>query len=168
MKKPSPSAVAVFTGKSLDHILEDGGSQSWKLDPHHAKRCEYLVCCRSDVSWVEGPEPKGASFLIGRVSGVEPSTETEGRWLIKISDYAPVDIPEVWQRTRSRNPVHYSTLEDLGIDLDRLTFEPVPEREAAGAPVGKPGRPLTIAEAKRGLAEYFGVSEDAIEITIRG
>lgn len=28
--------------------------------------------------------------------------------------------------------------------------------------------PLTIAEAKRGLAQSFGVSEDAIEITIRG
>jgi hypothetical protein len=28
--------------------------------------------------------------------------------------------------------------------------------------------PLTIAEAKRGLAEAFGVDVDAVEITIRG
>jgi hypothetical protein len=31
-----------------------------------------------------------------------------------------------------------------------------------------PDAPLTIAEAKRGLARSFGVPEDAVEITIRG
>jgi hypothetical protein len=44
---------------------------------------------------------------------------------------------------------------DEGDDIDADDDEPVP-------------RPLTIAEAKAGLAETFGVSPDAIEITIRG
>jgi len=35
-------------------------------------------------------------------------------------------------------------------------------------PVSSPKVPLTIEQAKRGLAATFGVSVDAIEITIRG
>jgi hypothetical protein len=37
-----------------------------------------------------------------------------------------------------------------------------------GAPVGKAIRAITIAEAKQGLAKTFGVSPEAVEITIRG
>jgi hypothetical protein len=169
---PSPDVIVVFTGKSVERILREGGSQSWTLNPYHAKRCEYLVCCRSGVDWVEGPEPKGSAFLLGRVSGVEESTDphSPGRWLVKISDFAGVDIPDLWQRIGGRNPVRYTTLEDLGIDPTAVTFQPVPpQRQANGvAPVSGSVRPLTIAEAKRGLAETFGVSEEAVEITIHG
>ena len=70
-----------------------------------------------------------------------------------------------------------------GIDPERLDFQPMP---AAGAtsegantsgtvpvntvgttPAEVPTR-MTIAEAKRALAATFGVSPDAIEITVRG
>jgi hypothetical protein len=168
----SPRVIVVFTGKSLETILRDGGSQSWKLNPHHAKRCEFLVCCRSGVDWVQGPEPKGSAFLLGRVSGVEESTDPEspGRWLIKISNYAQLDIPDLWQRNGGRNPVRYTTLEDLGIDPTTQTFHPVPPQQQTNgvALVSASGRPLTIADAKRGLAETFGVNEEAVEITIHG
>jgi hypothetical protein len=58
--------------------------------------------------------------------------------------------------------------EDLGIDPTAVTFQPVPPQQQANgtAPVCGSGRPLTIAEARRGLAETFGVSEEAGEITI--
>jgi hypothetical protein len=39
---------------------------------------------------------------------------------------------------------------------------------APGAPAGKAIRAITIAEAKQGLAKTFGVSPEAVEITIRG
>ncbi len=165
------TAIAVFTGKSTDHMLTDQGSQSWVLDRKNALHCEYLVCCRSGIDWVEGPEPRGSAFLVGRISDVVPSTETEGRWLIKISAFARVSIPGVWQGWR--NPVHYTDLASLGVDPNTLTFEPMPEPVTSDQRVTvsetKPaGGSLTISEAKRGLALTFGVSEEAIEITIRG
>lgn len=167
-----PNTIAVFTGKSLDHILKDGGSQSWVLDRNKAKHHEYLVCCRSGVEWVEGPEQQGSAFLVGRISDVVRSTETAGRWLVKISAFARVDVPHAWQGWR--NPVRYTTLSELGIDPAALLFEQMPDVDPAAQPLPLEGSaskevpPLTIAEAKRGLARTFGVNEDAIEITIRG
>lgn len=169
----NPNVIAVFTGKSLDHILQDGGSQSWVVDRRKAKHYEYLVCCRSGVDWVEGPEPHGSAFLVGRISDVVPSTETPGRSLIKISAFARVDVGYAWRGWR--NPVRYTNFEELGIEPEKLTFEPMPGGNAAEPVIAKARvepegwvAPLTIAEAKRGLARSFGVAEDAIEITIRG
>jgi len=165
------TVIVVFTGKSFEHVIADGGSQSWVLDRNNALHCEYLVCCRSGVDWVEGPEPQGSAFLVGRISDVVPSTETPRRWLVKMSAFARVSIPGVWQGWR--NPVRYTDLASLGIDPGTLTFEPMPEPAAAdlrvtASEIRPAGGPLTINEAKRGLALTFGVSEEAIEITIRG
>ena len=66
----------------------------------------------------------------------------------------------------------------LGIDPERLSwqampapsFDPVPptkeDDEADFQPAA--GRPLTMAEAKKGLALTFNVPASSIEITIRG
>jgi hypothetical protein len=81
-----------------------------------------------------------------------------------------VNIPDAWKG--DRNPVKYSTLKKLGIDLSTLEWAPMPEltepAPEAKAPAATTGAPLTMAEAKRGLALTFGVSPEAIEITIRG
>ena len=161
--------MAFLGGKSLDHILHDGGSQSWVLDRNNARQCAFLVCCRSGVEWFEGHEPRGSAFLVGRISEVVPSTENSGRWLVRISEYATVSVPDVWQRWR--NPVRYTDLTELGIDIKHLRFAPMPERvdlPRTTATQRSVSQGLTIPEAKRGLAKTFGVTEDAIEITIRG
>ncbi len=165
------TAIAVFTGKSVENILRDGGSSSWVLDRNHAIHREYLVCCRSNIEWVEGPELPGSAFLVGRISDVVPSKRMEGRWTILIKDFARVSIPEAWQGWR--NPVRYTDLESLGIDPAALSFEPMPapqsKPKSAKVAAAKAGNgSLTITEAKRGLAKTFGVNEDAVEITIRG
>ena len=80
-------------------------------------------------------------------------------------------IPEKWGEWR--NPVKYTTLEELGIDPKKLEIQanagsarrfleppPPPDRSKTGA--------LTIAEAKAGLALQFGVPPEAIEILIKG
>jgi hypothetical protein len=71
-------------------------------------------------------------------------------------------------------------MEDLGIDPAKLASEKMPEPGilphltgdvADGAPAATTlaaERPLTMAEAKRGLALTFNVPQSAIEITIRG
>ena len=58
-------------------------------------------------------------------------------------------------------PIAKVPLTGQEIEAEDADSEPAQSVAAAGAS-------LTIAEAKRGLARSFGVSEDAIEITIRG
>jgi hypothetical protein len=170
-------AVAVFTGKSASRILREGGTSSWVLDPTRAADCDYVVCTRSYKNWREGTEPKGSAFLVGKVSGVVRSPDRPNRYpyryLITMSEYALADIPDVWQGWR--NPVRYTTMEDLGIDPAQLEFKPMsassesrqPTSEAAAIPADESHDPLSIEEAKAGLATTFGVAPSQIEIIIR-
>lgn len=162
------SAICVFTSKSLRQILEDRGSGSWVLNLKHARRQRYLVAVRNQASTAWGAEePHRSAFLVGRISGLAPlpSDGSIPRWKIEISEYATIDKEDVWGSWR--NPVRYTTLHDLGINFGELFFEPVPAPLSSEA--DRSGdRPLTIAQAKRGLALTFGVDPSAIEILIRG
>jgi hypothetical protein len=163
--------LVVFTAKSVETCLEVGGTQSWVLTPARARRCRYAVLCRNtNKDWCEGEEPHGTAFMIGRISGVVPSTETPGRWLVTFNEYARIDIPNVWQGWR--NPVRYATLDELSLGLDGVRFEPMPqaskEAEKAKPVAARAPVKLTITEAKEGLALAFGVKPDAIEIIIHG
>jgi hypothetical protein len=159
------NVISVFTFKSIDTILEVGGTQSWTLDRARAKACKYAVICRNaHHADVEGPEAHGSAFMIGKVSDVVPSTETTGRWLILFSEYALVNIGDQWE---GRNPVRFWTTDDYDtIDFENLDWQPMPEFSAGEAATVK-GKGLTIAEAKAGLSLTFGVDPSAIEITIR-
>ena len=172
----SENTVAVFTGKSFDAIVRDGGSSAWKLDAARARQCEYLVCTQNKLnpeSYADGTAPHRSAFLVGRISQVVPATAPEdtGRWMIQFSEYARTDQASVW--TGDRNPVRYTTLDELGIDVDSLQFEKSqvvdsPTDAAQPGAAGGLGAGLTIREAKAGLAQTYGVGVDAIEIVIRG
>jgi hypothetical protein len=168
------SAIAVFTANSRDEILQVGGSGSWVVAEKQARRRELLVCIRNarEVDFHDH-EPHGTAFLVGRISGLKPyGTDRKGmqRFVIEISEYAVVDYPEAWGEWR--NPVKYTTLEELGIDLKDLKFKPVPTPTKVLPQPTPPSAPktggLTIAEAKAGLALQFGVPPEAIEILIKG
>jgi hypothetical protein len=168
------SAIAVFTANSRDQILEIGGSASWVVAEKQARRREFLVCIRNarDVDFHDH-EPHGTAFLVGRISVLERNGQDRKgmpRWLIKLSEYADADYPERWGEWR--NPVKYTTLEELGIDLKELKFKPMPTPTKVLTPPPLPDRSkagaLTIAEAKAGLALQFGVPPEAIEILIKG
>ena len=172
----STKCAVVFTAKSVERILAEGGTSSWRLDRNHARRCSYAVCTRNaNADWVEGPEVHHSAFLVGKVRDVVPCLPTaenkealENRYLIQFSKFARVNIPEIWKG--DRNPVKYATLEDLGIDPSTLKWETMPEesekKDTPPKTLGHLG--LTMTEAKKGLALTFGVPPDAIEITIRG
>ena len=170
----------VFTAKSIDRILREGGTSSWRLDRNHARERPYVICTRNaHASWVEGSEPHRSAFLVGKVSDVVPCTPTpensetaQHRYLIKFSEFARVSIPDVWVKG-DRNPVKYMSIEDFGIDPAKLAWEPMPETDDSAdkettAVAQATGTPLTIAEAKRGLALTFNIAPSAVEITIRG
>lgn len=187
MKKNS---VLVMTARGFDRILEEGGSQAWVLNPDNAKKHEYMVTVqnRHNGAWGGASEPHGTAFLVGRISDVVPTTDkdSEGnRYLIKISEYARVNVPHKW---RGSNPVRYINLqEELGIEPATLQFHRMPEestpehsaddvisvatsissseRTRSDAAEG-PGM-MTIPQAKAGLAAALGISPDQVEITIK-
>lgn len=162
-----PDTIITFTSRPLEEILEDGGSQQWVLSRKSARNATYLVCARNangDVGDGPGPEPHRAGFLLGKISGLAPGTKGKpDRFLVQISEYALIDVPDLW--TFGRNPVHYADLADLGIDPDAVEWQPMPDTAPARR---APARPVGILDAaKQMLAAQLGIGVDAIEITIR-
>lgn len=170
-------AIVVFTARSPDRIVREGGSQSWVLNAARAKQCGWLVCTQNrnnpDHEFSDATERHGSAFLLGKISGVRRSTEDgdDDRWMISISEYARINVPDAWDH--GRNPVRYTSLADLGISLNELEFvlmpQSAPDPSSQATQTARPGIPsLTIAEAKTALAATFGVKPEAVEITIRG
>ena len=161
--------VALFTTRSAQACLDVGGTQSWALNPAHAKSCRYAVLCRNpDADW-GGKELHKTAFMIGRICPVIPSTETPGRWMLTFDEYALIDKPEV--RKDWRNPVRYTTFAKLGISLAEIKFKPMPKAKGAEAiSLSKTETPtkMDIDTAKRGVAAYYNVRPEDVEITIRG
>ena len=154
--------ISVFTSKSVETIIADGGSQAWTLDRARAARCDYLVACRNAHGEPEGPEPHRQAFLVGKVSDIVASTETDGRFKILISEWAKVDWDEGWGEGR-RNPVaYYKDADFCDNNGNPVDFKSLPFQKLAAAPRG-----LSIAEAKAALAITFDVPVSAIEVTIR-
>ena len=148
------TALQTFTENSLEDILDHGGDYDWVLDQDRAKKCQYLVCCSS-----QGANRK-SSFLVGKISGVDftyTRESSKNSYLVRISEYAEISIPDSWPG--NQNPVRYTSLEELNIDLASLKFQKISKSVSAS---------FTIAQAKTGLAKHYGVSEDSIEITIKG
>ena len=166
--------IVVFTARSPERIIREGGSQAWVLNPARAKQAKWLVCTQNrhhpDHEFSDATEPHGTAFLIGKISGIVPSQEDPDRWMIEINEFARISMPSIWH---GRNPVRYThLLEVVFTDIRGLRFQPMPQREAA-KPVEQSAQPasphaLTIAEAKKALALTFGVKPEAVEITIRG
>lgn len=169
------NAIAVFTARSPRRVIEEEGSQAWVLNPVRAKQCKWLVCTQNqhnpDHAFSDATEPHAEAFLIGKISNIVPEDGGDiSRWKIMINEFARVSIPNVWKGWR--NPVRYTSLEDLGINVEGLKFETVESdittvephtiRPRLDYPKG-----LTIAAARAGLAATLGVSPDSIEITIR-
>lgn len=168
----STPAIVVFTAKTVETILAEGGTSAWRLQPDHAKARTYAVLTRNKFAkWSKGPEPHRAAFLVGKISDVVQAPNRDpGRYLIEFSEYAVIDLLDVWAKG-DRNPVKYVDIEDLKIDPTKLKWKAMPKANAAKVSTPEtplaPDGTLTIAEAKRRLATTFGVSTDAVEITIR-
>jgi hypothetical protein len=154
------TAIQTFTGNSLDEIVNKGGDWEWTLNEDRAKTQQYLVCCSSvGVN-------RGSGFLVGKIESIDPAQSIDPAWkedrfFIRISEWAKINIPDL--STGNRNPVRYTSLENLRINLSDLKFEKIPKVKVKPLPSDS----LTIAVAKAGLAKHYEVSPDNIEITIK-
>ena len=121
----SDTAIVVFAREGATAIINRGGTEAWKLDANRARACDYLVCVQNCRGGGSPQAPHGAAFLVGRTSDVEKVDGDDVRWRVRISAYAKIDIPNAWDG--GRNPVRYTTLQELGIDPAPLRFEPIPQ-----------------------------------------
>lgn len=165
------SGIFVLTARGIETILAEGGSQAWVLDAKRARQCEYVVCVQNrgfTDDWGHVSAPHHTAFIVGRLKDVVRSKEQdcENRWLLTFSEYAEIDVADAWPG--NRNPVLYTDLESFGIDFDALQFQPMPEQQEPQIKSAGKHEPLTMAEAKAGLALAFGVEPSNIEITVRG
>lgn len=174
-------AVVVFTNRGLGRLLEEGGSQAWKLDPERVRKLSYIVCVqnRNDGDWGQPTNDQGEGFLVGKISGVEVNTDdpSNKRYIIRFDQYAKISVPDMWEKLGGlRNPIRY--LDDLEnyIDVNALEWKPVrslkdgePSRSAPSSQsAARETRGLDISDAKKALAAFYRVPETAIEIVIRG
>ncbi len=159
--------LKVFTAKSVDRLLSEGGSSAWKLARSRALKQTYVVCYRNQLRVEEigngpTPEPHGAAFLIGKIGGVVEAPGEPDRNLVLFSDYALLDTQDWW--AGDRNPTIYADISNLNIDPTALEWHPMPEPRYARKKSSRDG--LSIEQAKRGLAQWFNVSEDQVRIII--
>ena len=206
MTKPdSKEVLCVYTAHGLEDFEIFGGTAKWKINLERAGRCRFVVCAVRAGSMPHavgnpGAKPRTA-FLIGKISKITPvkvgnpicfmgsKSETEGRSLVEMSEYASITLPDFWQKGWM-TPTIYKPEEEICdllnmSDLSRLPFrplrkaspdkismrtetlakymaEPHPERHA------KRVEGVTIVNAKAGLSTHFGVPIEDIDITIRG
>jgi hypothetical protein len=168
----STQALMIFTSQNPDSVFKFGGSQSWRLNPQRACLYEYAILTqnRKVMGFPESrpTAPDKQAFMVGKISGVEPSVYpgSAGRYLIKFSKYALINDPGVtWMG--ERNPVLYTTIEDAGIDLSKLDFKPMPHLETPAASQTDALREAALTQAKAGLAAALGISPSQVEIKLR-
>lgn len=174
-------SLVVFTNRGLDRLLEEGGSQAWKLDPGRVRKLTYILCVqnRNDGDWGRPTHDQGEGFLIGRISGVEVSTEylEDTRYIVKFDEYAEISVPKLWEQLGGlRNPVHYIDNLEKYLDVTELKWAPVNANADGGLPSAASPSPtkeqepqgLDIADAKKALSAHYQVPVTAIEIIIRG
>ena len=118
------SVIKVFTAKSLETMLSEGGVGPWKLDQDRASACLYVVAVRNvnGETDEEGVDHR-AAFMIGKISEI---LEAGDRHVIAFGEYATLAIPNAWGG--SRNPVAYTNLGTLQIDPATLAWRKVPAR----------------------------------------
>jgi hypothetical protein len=178
--------LTLLTYKSAQHIIGDGGSESWKISQRRARRCAFVVCVRHQHGpyKAEGNEPHKHAFLVGKVSNIAQSGEDKDRFRVEISEYAIFDGPEI--PLKSASPTQYfPSLSSIKIDAASLHWRPIGE-----LPDGK-GESLlgqaaaleytmrhgdddddvpavsVIMKAKKLVAEGLNVPLSSVEITVR-
>jgi hypothetical protein len=163
--------VVVFTSKSIKTMLAEGGSGNWRANEKKLCRCVWIVAVRNrHARRREGTEAHGSGFLIGQISGLKPSVNPEqpSRFVIAFDRYAELDLPNAWRKGH-RNPVAYTTLGDLGIDLEKLRWKVPPNNGNATETksVREDDVPsVLIAKARQMIAQSLSISPSAVKISV--
>ena len=156
--------VIVFTGKNIDTMFKNGGSGDWLINEASLKKCIYIIAtANTNASFSDHMSTMhGQAFMIGKICGYMEAPSNPTRKIIQFSEYAKIDVPNVWPG--HRNPVLYASISDMNISLDKLNWHPFPSHQVEKVCLIPE---LTIEEAKQGLAKKLRISTESIEIIIK-
>ncbi len=165
--------ILIRTVKSISTIINEGGLNSLYANKDKLKICKYLIATNSEhipqKSTNNEDINRGSAFFIGKISDVRSSSD--GRRLnLKFSQYAEVNIENVWKFKDNRNPITYTsktkftnTFEVRFKNLEWINF---PENKSVNQ-IYNEIKPLTINEAKEGIAKTLAILPSCIEIIIK-
>ena len=200
--------ILIYTYQSKDIIECFNGTQSWSLDPKRVKKCKYVILVKNRNHLLSGPDyhnrsdqedeieiKHGTGFLVGKISnivrpiaildtGMQDRNKNflKTRWLIEFSEYAEINIANLWDG--QKNPVWYKRQDLIDLNFDELKFKTYPERnysqcmnynhslatydELDDAKYFYETRGLSINEAKQALSIKYEIAVDKIDIILRG
>ncbi|MEH6724756.1 MAG: hypothetical protein V7703_01270 [Hyphomicrobiales bacterium] len=92
----------------------------------------------------------------------ETAANGKPRVQIDISDYAEINVEDAWGK--SQNPVWFTDLETLGVDLSEVEFQPVPPSQSAGSIAED--RAAAIRQFREQISDLYQVPVRQVEITI--
>lgn len=163
--------IRIITEDTADAMKAANGSAAW-----YGTRAKF-----SEAShFVAVNKGDRKPFFIAEIDEVVPVPESgHNRWSFQFSRFCELD-PARYEADKSSNPAIGADLSSLlpGLSIDSIEWEragkPTQRWSFSNSPreVHEPKkrlpRGLTIAEAKQGLSIGLGVSEDQIDIVIRG
>lgn len=171
--------VAVFTGKDLTIMADEGGSGYWIAKSDRLKSAEYLIAVRNlRETWAIKDNKHGTAFLIARITGCSKTDRHAGRTVITFEEYAEICVPDAWKKLTGgqRYPVAYldtqTAFEELRINPEKLEWKKFSELAPSIAektepqPVVQLSLSEAVAEAKKFISGATGISESAIAISI--
>lgn len=160
--------IVLFTRKPIEETLERGGSDAWALGKARAENCTYCVLTRNAHHENTGPERHGSGFMVGKILDIIPAPERPERWIVRFSEYAEINIPNMWGGWR--NPVIYQPESEIEIDFENLDWHAMPE------PTFNPGRkmsetlnldPAALKDLLReATAQTMGVDVEKVRVAI--
>ena len=167
----TPDAIMILSRDEPQHVIAANGSGSWKINI--AKRAEavrWLILANK----VDG---KRRLTLLGKVVGFEldKGGDNPGRYAVKIDAFCDLSGHGKSFDGKSSNPVQFVDAEQvLEFNPESCELLPVPKQslrqsyERPGAMASRtPPKPLSITEAKAGLAATFGIEPEQVEIIIK-
>ena len=162
----SNNAVIVCSFDLKETFFDQGGCGYWRAKKSRIENRKYLFVTRNRRRPEDGVAAK-TGFLIGEISSCDQIKN--GRLIIRLSRYADISIPNLWTSS-SQNPVAYADMSELkekyGFDVNSLDWKEFPTKSASE--IEKESiRPITIKEAKEGIAKLMDISVDQIEILIK-
>lgn len=163
-------SVIVYTGRDLRRMRDEGGCGHWTASAIRVEAAEYIVCVRNRrEQWASMDYEHGTAFLVGKISRTKPSLHA-ARIIIGFEQFAIIHITHAWQLLAEgqRFPVAYLETDELfkrlKIDPKQLKWEPLSPQSTT--PEIKTFQEA-IKQAKQNIADIFGVTPEAVEITIR-
>ena len=166
------TALRIITQDEADDMIATWNSAAWFAKEETVRTPKFFVFVKPKTR-----EP----FFIAKIDAIKPVPESgENRWALMFREYAQVDgsmieILRDGQPERSQNPlIRFDLNQALKVPVEQLPWQTVPPQRklewsyTRRVNEGRPETGFTIAEAKRRLATSLGVSENQIEIIVRG